>query len=821
MKKRMITLLVCTVMLLCAAAMAAFADEPVFLGVAYDESKAVFTYQNANATQVSLKLYATLNDTDEGAAELGTYPMTAGENGVWTVSVESDLQNVYYTYVYTAGAEPVEIPDPNNAVEGAARSHIKKVEKYDLWVSGVQVTSTNAQDVLGAADENASVLYDAESNTLTLAAGATITAEGPVIKYSGGGVLTLRLLGNAALAGKIGAIEVSCDGGNEIAITAEGAAVLYASAAEAGNGVTIGPGSKLTVGGKVILQATGVGDGKAGLALGENASMVIEDGGKVTAQGTAADVALADSAAPIPLEYLAGGKLELAGRKLTGFATVGSDGVKYTCAGAVSDGAGIVITETAESHVYWLTDSASGFGHGWAALTVDGETRTLTLCDVKLNNAAGAGISAPGLNILVRLQGASAVTGSTVGMEAGGVTVEGVHGMLSANGISAANGLIIKEGIVEITGSSPIFGEKAPDLSQYSGEFAAVAGADKDTATEYNAENAASYLYFKLAPVNGHALGEWNAEVAATCQGGGTRGYHQCTVCQKRVDAQGVEIVCPVIPANPDGHNYNQFVTEKKGTHTKTCAYDAAHVVTEDCSGGTATCMHPAKCDLCGEFYGRELYHDYSGDFTHKDALGHWKLCLRPECGRPDDAKAHTGGVASCTEPYYCAICGHAYGEPAGHSYTTKASAQLVTPATCSSPAMYLAQCDCCDSIHESMTVPSGDPLPHTFGTEWSAGQEGHWHICECGAHSEAEKHVEKIVNQKKATEQESGYTGDIYCEVCGYEVVKGIAVPATGGAQTETNWVVIACAVALVVSGLGLAGVIVFGIKNKKKVAQ
>lgn len=42
------------------------------------------------------------------------------------------------------------------------------VDEYDLWVNGVHVTSDNAADVLGNADEGATVKYDAATNTLTL-----------------------------------------------------------------------------------------------------------------------------------------------------------------------------------------------------------------------------------------------------------------------------------------------------------------------------------------------------------------------------------------------------------------------------------------------------------------------------------------------------------------------------------------------------------------------------------------------------------------------------------------------------------------------------
>ena len=49
-------------------------------------------------------------------------------------------------------------------------------DEYDLWVNGVQVTSANADDVLGNADEGATVKYDAATNTLTLDGAMLTTA---------------------------------------------------------------------------------------------------------------------------------------------------------------------------------------------------------------------------------------------------------------------------------------------------------------------------------------------------------------------------------------------------------------------------------------------------------------------------------------------------------------------------------------------------------------------------------------------------------------------------------------------------------------------
>lgn len=910
MKKRILCLLVCAVMLMSVAALAAFAEEPAALGAVCSADKTVFGYQNAEATAVSVKVYATLNDTDEGAAELGTYPMTAGENGIWTVTVDGDLDGRYYTYVYSAGADPVEIPDPQNTVEGAARSLIKRTVKYDLWVAGIQVTSDNAQDVLGAADEGAMVAFNTETNTLTLAAGANIAGEGAGIVYSGTEKLTIHLLGNVSVSGKTGAIDIT----GEVVLTAAETAALSANALESGHGVTVG--SKLMVGSNVSLRPVGIGEGKAGIYVGENATLLIEDGGNITAQGVAADVLLADSAAPVPLEYFICGKLKLANHKFAGAATFGSDGAKYTLAGSIMNGAGLTISAATPSNSYWLTDSVSGLGYGCAIFASDGQTHTLTLFDVMINNAQGVGIDAGDMAITLQLRGANSVTGSpekteettpadpgtestpesgtestpetgetpetepdstpavvteetdtttgtetedttesetddttdtetgdttdtetddttdtepeapaleantTFGIQAGSITVMGVHGKLSTNGISGV--LVIKEGSLEIAGSGAIFAAGAPDLSQYGGEYTAVAGANLEAIVPYSPDAAGTYTYFKLTPANGHALGAWNEGVATTCMKAGKLGFHVCATCQKNVDADGLEIACVALPADPDAHYFDKFESYDN-KHTKTCAHNSAHVVTEACSGGEATCTTPARCAQCGSRYGRPLYHEYYGIFTHQNELGHWQLCQRPGCGMAEEAKAHTGGVASCTEPYRCTVCSYVYAEPAGHSYTTTPSDQLVSEASCTSPAMYLAKCDRCDSVHETMTVPGGDPLPHVFEGQLFSSMEGHWGTCTvCGENDAAEKHVHKIVNQKQAIAKEEGYTGDIICEVCGFEILKGKTMPATGiNADGQVSWMLIAFAAMLVVSGLGLGVFIFLGIKNKQNSAE
>lgn len=53
-------------------------------------------------------------------------------------------------------------------IDGLGKGSGRSATSYDVWVAGTQVSSQNAADVLGAADEGATVTYDADTKTLTL-----------------------------------------------------------------------------------------------------------------------------------------------------------------------------------------------------------------------------------------------------------------------------------------------------------------------------------------------------------------------------------------------------------------------------------------------------------------------------------------------------------------------------------------------------------------------------------------------------------------------------------------------------------------------------
>ena len=76
------------------------------LGCFYAPDKTTFKLWAPTSTEVTLNLYTTGSDDEEGAADLGSYAMSKvmdGDKwtGVWSVTVDGDLKNVFYTYTST------------------------------------------------------------------------------------------------------------------------------------------------------------------------------------------------------------------------------------------------------------------------------------------------------------------------------------------------------------------------------------------------------------------------------------------------------------------------------------------------------------------------------------------------------------------------------------------------------------------------------------------------------------------------------------------------------------------------------------------------
>ena len=84
-----------------AEAAAAYGEEG--LGAVYTPQATTWKLWSPTAKHVQLRLYATGSDEEEGAARLGTYSMELNaDTGVWSLTLQGDYKNVYYTYLVTA-----------------------------------------------------------------------------------------------------------------------------------------------------------------------------------------------------------------------------------------------------------------------------------------------------------------------------------------------------------------------------------------------------------------------------------------------------------------------------------------------------------------------------------------------------------------------------------------------------------------------------------------------------------------------------------------------------------------------------------------------
>ncbi|MBE6548197.1 MAG: hypothetical protein E7667_04890 [Ruminococcaceae bacterium] len=122
------------------------------------------------------------------------------------------------------------------------------------------------------------------------------------------------------------------------------------------------------------------------------------------------------------------------------------------------------------------------------------------------------------------------------------------------------------------------------------------------------------------------------------------------------------------------------------------CGKTQADTVAEAHTGGEATCISPAICEICGAEYGDLIPHE-----------GGAATCTSPAiceiCGAEyGDLLPHDGGAATCTAPAICDVCGQEYGDLLPHEGGE---------ATCTVPAI----CDVCGQEY-------GSPLGHQRNEE-------------------------------------------------------------------------------------------------------
>ena len=119
----------------------------------------------------------------------------------------------------------------------------------------------------------------------------------------------------------------------------------------------------------------------------------------------------------------------------------------------------------------------------------------------------------------------------------------------------------------------------------------------------------------------------------------------------KYLDAAGKTL--PVFNGQGDKHNHDgSWTSNGNGTHSRHCTCNA--VETENCSGGTATCIAKALCEICKESYG-------SLDPNNHTDLKHI------------DAKAATAAEEGNIAYWYCEDCDKYFSDAAATKEITKA----------------------------------------------------------------------------------------------------------------------------------------------------
>ena len=175
---------------------------------------------------------------------------------------------------------------------------------------------------------------------------------------------------------------------------------------------------------------------------------------------------------------------------------------------------------------------------------------------------------------------------------------------------------------------------------------------------------------------------------------------------------------------------------------------------------GTATCTSGRTCTLCGGS-SEPLGHDWGAWTQNSDEKTHTRICKR-DTSHTETENCH-GGTATCIAKAVCTVCGGEYGEMAAHSFTAeKAEAQyLKSAATCTKKAVYYKSCAVCglssEGTADEATFFSGNALDHDWGA-WTqnSDEKTHTRICKRDtSHTETENCIDANKDHK--------------CDICDY----------------------------------------------------
>ena len=189
------------------------------------------------------------------------------------------------------------------------------------------------------------------------------------------------------------------------------------------------------------------------------------------------------------------------------------------------------------------------------------------------------------------------------------------------------------------------------------------------------------------------------------------------------------------------------------------------------------------------------------------DETDHWKECQTVGCGNIIDKAHHSGGEATCVNKAICEVCKIEYGDVDATNHKNTEIRGTTDPTCCEAGYTGDKWCTDCNTKIESGSEISSTGNHTDVDGKWESDGTNHWHTCyfgtkfditahnggeatckspaecsECG-HSygplDANNHKDTtyLKNQKEATCFEEGYTGDTYCSDCNEKIADGQSI--------------------------------------------
>ena len=216
--------------------------------------------------------------------------------------------------------------------------------------------------------------------------------------------------------------------------------------------------------------------------------------------------------------------------------------------------------------------------------------------------------------------------------------------------------------------------------------------------------------------------------------------YKSCTVCG--LSSKGTASEATFESGSVLGHEWGAWTSNGNVTHTRVCSRDASHTETENCSGGEATCIAKAKCNVCKAEYGE------TNPGNHAGTLGEWQ----------SDGNNHWKEYSCC----------RVNDEEGPHDWD---NGKVTTQPTCTNAGEKTFTCNECGRKKTEQIDATG----HSWKQEWNSDETHHWHECVngCDAKDAYAEHADNDKNHVcdtcgKVLSECADDNKDHKCDYCG-----------------------------------------------------